>query len=234
MIDGEVVASTAAASRASPVCSAAAATRGDLPLRVRPAAPGGRGSSAGFRYENARPAAQGLASGARCATHRIETAGRAALRGRLPQGPGGHHRQAGRQPLPRHPVARLAQAEMPCRAGAGDRRLHRAARIAHGLRRAARGLLRGERLRYAGKVGTGFDRATLAELARSCASASATDSRRSPTSSRSRAGRTGSSRSWSRRSAFGEWTRDGRLRHPRYLGLRDDKPAGDVVRERPA
>ena len=34
--------------------------------------------------------------------------------------------------------------------------------------------------------------------------------------------------------AFTEWTRDGRLRHPRYLGLRDDKPARDVVRERPA
>jgi bifunctional non-homologous end joining protein LigD len=34
--------------------------------------------------------------------------------------------------------------------------------------------------------------------------------------------------------AFTEWTRDGRLRHPRYLGLRDDKPAREVVRERPS
>ena len=34
--------------------------------------------------------------------------------------------------------------------------------------------------------------------------------------------------------AFTEWTRDGRLRHPRYLGLRDDKSAREVVRERPA
>ena len=34
--------------------------------------------------------------------------------------------------------------------------------------------------------------------------------------------------------AFGEWTRDGKLRHPRYLGLRDDKPAAEVVREEPA
>ena len=33
---------------------------------------------------------------------------------------------------------------------------------------------------------------------------------------------------------FAEWTRDGRLRHPRYLGLRDDKPAREVVRERPS
>jgi bifunctional non-homologous end joining protein LigD len=33
---------------------------------------------------------------------------------------------------------------------------------------------------------------------------------------------------------FTEWTRDGMLRHPRFLGLRDDKAAGDVIRERPA
>jgi ATP-dependent DNA ligase len=34
--------------------------------------------------------------------------------------------------------------------------------------------------------------------------------------------------------AFGEWTRDGRLRQPRYLGLRQDKRPRDVVRERPS
>jgi bifunctional non-homologous end joining protein LigD len=33
---------------------------------------------------------------------------------------------------------------------------------------------------------------------------------------------------------FTEWTRDGRLRHPSFKGLREDKPAADVVRERPA
>jgi bifunctional non-homologous end joining protein LigD len=31
---------------------------------------------------------------------------------------------------------------------------------------------------------------------------------------------------------FSEWTRDGRLRHPRYLGLREDKAPEEVVRER--
>jgi ATP-dependent DNA ligase len=31
---------------------------------------------------------------------------------------------------------------------------------------------------------------------------------------------------------FGEWTPDGKLRHPRYLGLRDDKRPEQVVRER--
>ncbi|MFM9370463.1 non-homologous end-joining DNA ligase [Streptomyces sp. Da 82-17] len=87
------------------------------------------------------------------------------------------------------------------------------------------------RLRYAGKVGTGFDRtalkdlrARLDELARP----------RSPFSDPVRE-RTAH---WAEpelvaQIAFTEWTRDGMLRHPRYLGLRDDKPATDVVRERP-
>ncbi len=84
-------------------------------------------------------------------------------------------------------------------------------------------------LRYAGKVGTGFTRATLAELAsllaplRRDASPFADDVRE----------RTAT---WVEprlvaQVGFGEWTRDGRLRHPRYLGLRDDKDAADVVRE---
>ena len=30
---------------------------------------------------------------------------------------------------------------------------------------------------------------------------------------------------------FAEWTRDGRLRHPRFAGVRTDRPATDVVRE---
>ena len=33
--------------------------------------------------------------------------------------------------------------------------------------------------------------------------------------------------------AFTEWTKSGRLRHPRFLGLREDKPARDVVKETP-
>lgn len=32
---------------------------------------------------------------------------------------------------------------------------------------------------------------------------------------------------------FTEWTRDGRLRHPRYLGLREDKEPQEAVRETP-
>jgi len=33
--------------------------------------------------------------------------------------------------------------------------------------------------------------------------------------------------------AFGEWARDGKLRQPRFLGLRDDKEARKIVREEP-
>ena len=33
--------------------------------------------------------------------------------------------------------------------------------------------------------------------------------------------------------AFTEWTADGMLRHPSFKGLREDKPADDIVRERP-
>jgi bifunctional non-homologous end joining protein LigD len=32
---------------------------------------------------------------------------------------------------------------------------------------------------------------------------------------------------------FTEWTRDNHLRHPLFLGLREDKPASEVVREKP-
>ena len=33
--------------------------------------------------------------------------------------------------------------------------------------------------------------------------------------------------------AFMEWTPDGRLRHPSFLGVRFDKPAREVTREEP-
>jgi len=85
-------------------------------------------------------------------------------------------------------------------------------------------------LKYAGKVGTGFDEAELdrlAELLRPLAR------RTSPFTGRQPA--RGAHFVDPRLIAeieFGEWTRDGRLRHPRYQGLRDDKPADAVVRER--
>ncbi|MFI9808792.1 non-homologous end-joining DNA ligase [Streptomyces sp. NPDC052301] len=90
----------------------------------------------------------------------------------------------------------------------------------------------GDRLRYAGKVGTGFDRRTLLAL-RGRLDGLLRDS--SPFTGVVREGRA----RWVEprlvaQIAFTEWTRDGMLRHPRFLGLREDKQPRDVVRERPA
>ena len=87
------------------------------------------------------------------------------------------------------------------------------------------------RLRYAGKAGTGYDHRTLVALRRRLdALKRSTSPFHDPVPER-RA-------HWVEpqlvaQIAFTEWTRDGLLRHPRFLGLRDDKAATDVVRERP-
>ncbi|MGE0028161.1 MAG: non-homologous end-joining DNA ligase [Thermoleophilia bacterium] len=84
-------------------------------------------------------------------------------------------------------------------------------------------------LRYAGKVGTGFTQATLRDLAARLAPL------RRDTSPFADAPRLRDA-TWVEprlvaQVGFTEWTRDGRLRHPRFLGLRDDKAAEEVVRE---
>ena len=86
-------------------------------------------------------------------------------------------------------------------------------------------------LRYAGKVGTGFDRRTLADLM------SRMEALEVPDSPFVGAGQPRVAR-WLRprlvgQFAFSEWTRDGMLRHPSFVGLREDKPAAEVVREEP-
>jgi DNA ligase D-like protein (predicted ligase) len=86
-------------------------------------------------------------------------------------------------------------------------------------------------LRYAGKVGTGFTRETLRDLAARLAPLKRD---RSPFADEVRE-RTAT---WVdpelvAQVGFSEWTQDHRLRHPRYLGLRDDKAAREVVREAP-
>ncbi|MFZ3565413.1 non-homologous end-joining DNA ligase [Streptomyces sp. BH097] len=91
------------------------------------------------------------------------------------------------------------------------------------------GYYEGDRLRYAGKVGTGFDRRTLLALREQL---DELQQSRSPFTDRV-AERTAH---WARprlvaQIEFSEWTRDGMLRHPRYQGLRDDKDPTDVVRE---
>ncbi|MGK4580004.1 non-homologous end-joining DNA ligase [Kitasatospora sp. HPMI-4] len=85
------------------------------------------------------------------------------------------------------------------------------------------------RLHYAGKVGTGFDTATLHRLR------AALDALAQPASPFAEPVPERTAH-WVRpelvaQVAFTGWTRDGRLRHPRYLGLREDKPAHQVTRE---
>jgi bifunctional non-homologous end joining protein LigD len=86
--------------------------------------------------------------------------------------------------------------------------------------------------RYAGKVGTGFGRSTLAQLGAELRRRETEENPFSDVHPVPRGTR------WVEpelvaQIGFAEWTRDGRLRHPRYIGLRDDKPAREVVRERP-
>ena len=87
-------------------------------------------------------------------------------------------------------------------------------------------------LRYAGKVGTGYSKATLLDLGILLRKLQTTepafvDARPIPRGTH-----------WTRpvlvaQIGFAEWTSDGRLRQPRFLGLRDDKDPTKVVRERP-
>jgi bifunctional non-homologous end joining protein LigD len=87
-------------------------------------------------------------------------------------------------------------------------------------------------LRYAGKVGTGYTKSTLHDLGvrlrkLETAEPAFVDAQPTPRGAH-----------WTRpelvaQIGFAEWTSDGRLRQPRFLGLRDDKSPVEVVRERP-
>ena len=86
------------------------------------------------------------------------------------------------------------------------------------------------KLRYAGKVGTGYDSATLRLLERKLAPLARRTSPFAP--GPVPAGEL----HWVTpklvvQIGFGEWTTAGLLRHPRYLGLREDKAAKEVRRE---
>jgi bifunctional non-homologous end joining protein LigD len=88
------------------------------------------------------------------------------------------------------------------------------------------------RLRYAGKVGTGFADSDLrllrARLEPLEVAESPFEGRQPPKGSRFVEPRLVAE------VEFAEWTGAGTLRHPSYKGLRDDKPAREVIREQPA
>jgi bifunctional non-homologous end joining protein LigD len=88
----------------------------------------------------------------------------------------------------------------------------------------------GGAFRYAGKVGTGYDTRLLLALTEQLRELEQDES---PFEGKPPARK---NVHWVRpelvvQVGFAEWTKDGRLRHPRFLGLRDDKAAHEVVRE---
>ncbi len=94
------------------------------------------------------------------------------------------------------------------------------------------GVYDGGRLVYAGRVGTGFDQQKLADLA---ARLAPLEQRTAPFDQRLPTAETRGAH-WVRPElvgevAFSEWTRDGRLRHPVWRGLRPDKDPDEVIRE---
>jgi bifunctional non-homologous end joining protein LigD len=91
------------------------------------------------------------------------------------------------------------------------------------------------RLTYSGKVGTGFDTASLKSLSRSLKKLVQKESpfHNPPRGAEARRAH------WVKPDlvaevSFTEWTADGTLRHPSFKGLRADKPAKEVIRERDA
>jgi bifunctional non-homologous end joining protein LigD len=87
-------------------------------------------------------------------------------------------------------------------------------------------------LTYVGHTGTGFDQAELERVSKLLKARAAAQS---PFSTRPK---TNEPAHWVRpdlvaQVRFTEWTADAKLRHPVYLGLRDDKHAQDVRREEP-
>lgn len=87
---------------------------------------------------------------------------------------------------------------------------------------------------YAGRIGTGFDNRLLRILHQRLENLERPDS---PFQSLPRDARRGAhfvAPELVCEVAFTEWTSDGYMRHPSFLGLREDKDAKQVIRERPA
>ncbi len=88
-------------------------------------------------------------------------------------------------------------------------------------------------LRYVGKVGTGFDERLLSSLAKRLREMRTTTPPFTENLEKAQ-----KNAHWVRpelvaQVEFTEWTRDGGIRHPSFKGLREDKPATDVVAEVP-
>jgi bifunctional non-homologous end joining protein LigD len=91
------------------------------------------------------------------------------------------------------------------------------------------GVYEENKLRYAGKVGTGFDTETLRTLSEKLKKLR---QEKSPFADEVREkGATFVRPKLVAQIAYTEWTKDGKLRHPTFLGLRDDKAPQEVRKE---
>jgi len=106
------------------------------------------------------------------------------------------------------------------------------------------GYYQGDELMYAARVGTGFDQRLLKELYTQFQKLSSPRCPFANVPTPSRGWSQGLTRAEMKRCTwlepklvcqvrFSEWTEDGGLRHPSFLGLRDDKPPREVTREIP-
>jgi len=97
------------------------------------------------------------------------------------------------------------------------------------------GVYEGDKLRPVGAVGTGFDEATLADVQSKLRALATPECPFEPPPVILRGGKARAR--WVRPELvaevqFAEWTEGGSVRHPVFLGLRDDKRPTEVVRER--
>jgi len=93
-------------------------------------------------------------------------------------------------------------------------------------------------LRYAGKVGTGFTMKSAGELAERLRKIKSAEPVLTRGATKSVGGGEWRAVHWVKPEllcevAFTEWTDDGRIRHPSFQGLREDKDASDVKQEKP-
>ncbi|ESQ78387.1 DNA ligase D [Asticcacaulis sp. YBE204] len=93
------------------------------------------------------------------------------------------------------------------------------------------GYYEGERFVYAGKVGTGFTHDTTLDLRRRLDVIANKTNPFHDIPSEYKRGAHWVEPKLVAEVQFGEWTSDGRLRHPSFQGLREDKPAQDIERD---
>ncbi|MGB8705281.1 MAG: non-homologous end-joining DNA ligase [Gillisia sp.] len=89
-----------------------------------------------------------------------------------------------------------------------------------------------EKLRYAGKVGTGYNDAMLADLSEKMKKNAINSSPFENNKDLPRSKVQWTKPKFVAQVGFTEWTGSGKLRHPRFLGIREDKSPKEVVREK--